>query len=183
MKKLLIILMLLCLIGCKDEIKYPYKINSRNVDMSSYEDLSAYDHNFKAITVLELFNCIDNKSSGVFYLGRSNCGCCQTTVYYLNEVAKEYGVTIYYIDVYDEVLPLTDEDLCEQLKEYLIDILDKNEEGEKELQTPTVFNVINGNIEDSLICLANLSWDDIPNEKQILELKKQYSKIIKPFVD
>ena len=64
MKKVFLVLLtfvLLC--SCSKKTNYTYDINSRNVDMSSYEGLSATNHMFKAITVQELFNVIDNKSS------------------------------------------------------------------------------------------------------------------------
>lgn len=182
MKKIILfVLSILLLCSCSTRIKYTYNIDSRKVDMSSYDGLSATNHMFKAITVQELFNVIDNKSSGVFYLGRTNCSCCQITVKYLNEVATQYNVPIYYIDVYDEQMPINDE-LKDKLTEYLYDIVAEID-GEKQLQTPTIFSVINGEIDNSLICLSDWEWDAVPTKKQENKLIKKYKKIITPFAE
>lgn len=182
-KVITLLLILITLIGCsnKTEVNYTYDIQSKPVDMSSYDRVNSTDHMFKAITVQELFNCIDNKSSAVFYLGRTNCGCCQTTVMYLDEAAKQANVTIYYMDVYNEQMPITDKEIADKLKLYMFDILYINEDGKRELQTPTVFNVVNGEIKDSLICLGNLAWDDEPTEAQKNQLINKYREIFKPF--
>lgn len=176
-------LILLILFGCnnKTEVNYTYTIKSKPVDMSAYDGVNSTNHMFEAITVQELFNCIDNKSSGIFYLGRTNCGCCQTTAMYLDEAARQANVTVYYMDVYDEQMPITDKEIADKLKLYMFDILYINEDGKRELQTPTVFNVVNGEIKDSLICLGNFAWDDEPTEAQKNQLINKYKEIFKPF--
>ena len=190
MKKILTLLLILLVIGgCsnneepKDEnaIDYTYDIISRDVDMSEYDGVNSTDHVFKAITVDQLFNCIDSKSSGVFYLGRTNCGCCQTCVSYLNNAAQELDVTIYYMDVYDELMPITDKETMDKLRTYMSDILITNEEGEKELQTPTVFTVINGEFGDYIICLGSYTFDNPPTKFQESRLINRYKEILKPF--
>lgn len=185
MKKFIsLLLSLFILIGCssKSEVNYTYDIQSRPVDMSGYDGVNSTDHMFRAITVQELFNCIDNKSSGIFYLGRTNCGCCQTTTMYLNQAAKETGVTVYYIDVYDEQMPITNKEIADKLKIYMFNILYINEDGKRELQTPTIFNVVNGEIKDSIICLGNFAWDDEPTKSQKNQLINKYKEIFKPFI-
>lgn len=186
MKKALIVLtILLFLCGCDkktSEVNYPYSIVTKDVDMSGYEGVNSTKHNFKGVIVTELFNCIDNKSSGIFYLGRTNCGCCQTCVKYINKAAEELGVTVYYLDVYDPDYPLNDTETCDKLKLYLDPILFINEEGEKELQTPTIFSVINGELVDSIICLSDYNWDTPPTENQENKLVNRYKEIFKPFV-
>ena len=184
MKKcLLILLMLITLVSCNSSAKpeYPYTINSKNVDMSGYKGVNSTNHNFKGIVVDELFNVIDNKSSGIFLLGRSNCPCCQTVTRYMNEVAKELGVTIYYMDVYDEDEPITDQATQEKLKEYMWDILSKDEEGNKTLYTPQLFSVINGKFVASQVCYDDIDFSDPPSDKQIENIKKAYRKIMEPF--
>ena len=73
-KVFIILLVLLTCASCK-KVDYTYDISYIDVDMSEYEGMNSTQHMFRAVTVQELFNCIDNKSSGVFYLGRTNCGC------------------------------------------------------------------------------------------------------------
>ena len=189
MKKFLFVLTILLLCsGCsrsEEDIHFTYDIVSKDVDMSGYEGVNSTQHMFKRVTVQELFNCIDKGSSAPFYLGRTNCGCCQTCVKYLNQVASELGVTVYYIDVYDPDMPLTDQDLCDELRVYIYDILENDEDGEKALQTPTMFSVINGNVSkaNSIVCLSNYGWDDPPTKAQEDRLMSKYKNILKPFVD
>lgn len=188
-----IFLVLLALTSCgkKSDVNYTYDIKSYDIDMSKYDGVNSTDHMFRRVTIDQLFNCIDELSSGIFYLGRINCGCCQTTVEYMNEAAKLCNTYIYYIDVYDSDMPLviSGED-CEEcversdkLKKYLVSILDTDDEGVKILQTPTVFTVINGEIKDSLICVNGLDWDTPPSEKQIKNLVDVYTEMFKPFSD
>jgi len=178
MKKVILLFVLLfALVSCgrtNTDINYTYDIVYKECDMSAYEGVNSTKHMFKSITVDQLFNCIDNKSSGVFYLGRENCGCCQTCVKYLNEAAQELGVTVYYIDVYNEDMPLTTTEICSELKEYIYDILEVKENGERELETPTVFSVINGEFADSIVCMNRSS-----EEKMV----QRYKKILKPFAN
>lgn len=182
MKKILLVLLLLICCGCSksQEINYTYDIVSKDVDMSGYEGVSSTQHMFKGITVDQLFNCIDNKSSGIFYLGRTNCGCCQTCCKYLNDAAARLNVNVYYIDVYDKDMPLDTTEICDKLKSYIYDILD-TVDGKKELQTPTVFTVINGEFADHMICMNNQEWSTPPTEKEINKLTDRYIEMLKPF--
>ena len=185
MKKILIVLILaLSLVSCskKEEEalvpEYPYEIVSDRVDMSAYTGVTSTDHNFRLIKVTELFNTIDNKSSGVFYLGRTSCNCCQSVCKYLNEVAKELGVTVYYIDVYNPDEPLTEKEMQEKLYEYMYEILGHDDEGNKTLLTPQVFSVVNGEFYGSQICFDNYKLD---TDAQIEEFKDAYRALMKPF--
>lgn len=189
MKKIFIILCaVLVLFSCsrkednKQEIKYTYEIKSKSVDMSGYEGVNSVKHNFRLITPTELFNVIDNRSSGVFYLGRTNCGCCQRVCRYLNEVALELGVTVYYVDVYNEEEAMTDPSIQEKAKEYLEPILGE-ENGEKTLLTPQVFSLINGEFGGSQICFDNYVLDPTPSEDQIEKFKDSYRAILSPFAE
>ena len=185
----LIFLIFLMLVACNkkdndssDKPQYTYTIVADDVDMSSYPGVNSTLHNFKSVTVSEFFNTIDNKSSGIFYLGRSNCGCCKTVTKYVNEVAQELGVTIYYIDVYNEKQPLTDRELQDKLKLYMHDILNEDDKGEKAIYTPHLFTVINGELSKNLICYDDVDFTDPPSAKQENNLKNIYREIMEPFV-
>jgi hypothetical protein len=184
MKKISIILVMLLLTACTSEkvVNYNYTINAKTVDMSSYDGVNSTNHNFKLALPNDLFNVIETKSSAVFYLGRSDCSCCQTCVKYLNQVALELGVTVYYIDAYNPEEPCTDEEMYEKLFNALYPILDEKD-GEKDLYTPHVFSIINGEFDGSLICVGNLDWSHHETTKQIDGLKDAYYKILKPFAD
>ena len=186
MRKILITLLLtLTLVSCtdkKEEIPtYPYTPAYKVVDMSSYDGVSSTGHNFRLTLPSEIFKVIEEKSSCVFYLGRSDCGCCQRVCKYLNEVAKELDVYVYYIDAYNEEEPCTDEEMMERLYETLYPILDY-QDGEKCLLTPHVFAIINGEFKGTLVCTGKLRFDSVPSEKQIEALKDEYRKILNPFV-
>lgn len=190
MKKLIVCLSILLLFtGCsnsinnndEDEINYTYDIVSRDVDMSGYDGMNSTKHIFKAITVAELYKCLDNKSSGLFYLGRQNCGTCQICVQYLNQAGEDLDLNIYYIDVYDEQMPIDTKEAINELREYIAPILPLNDEGEREVLTPLVFSIINGEFIDSFIGLGDLKWDDQPTEKQKTKLINRYKEILKPF--
>lgn len=186
MKRLFVVLsILLVLTSCtkekeKQEINYTYEITSKSVDMSGYEGVNSVKHKFRLITPSELFNVIDNKSSGVFYIGRNNCACCQRVCRYLSEVASELDVTVYYIDVYNEEESLMDEEIQDKMYEYMYDILGESE-GEKALLTPQVFSVINGEFAGSQICFDDYVLDPTPTEGQIEKFKDAYRKILRPF--
>ena len=183
MKKLVCLLCVLMLCSCsgtKDTPQYTYDIVSDKVDMSAYPGVSSTNHNFRLVGISQMFNVIDNKSSAIFYLGRSNCNCCQKVCRYINEVAQELDVTVYYIDAYNEAEPLTQE-IMDRMKEYLSDILSENEDGEKVLLTPHVFTVINGKPRMGQICYDDLDFDYEPTQAQIDTLKDVYRNIMKPF--
>lgn len=186
MKKIfcLFLVLLICCSCTENESKvnYTYDIVTKAVDMSGYEGVNSTIHMFKGVTVDQLYNTIDNDSSAVFYLGRTNCECCQTCIKYLNEVATDLGVTVYYIDVYDKEMPIETDEEIQKLTDYLLPIL-AEVDGEKELQTPTVFSVINGELKNSLICLSNWTWDYPPKDSQVKKLKNKYIEILKPFAE
>lgn len=186
MKKIILLfIFLLILCGCNKkptvEIESNYDIVSSTVDMSDYFGVNSTNHCFRLVTCQELFNTIDNKGSGVFYLGRSNCNCCQDVTKYLDEVARELNVTVYYIDVYNPQENLgSDKELQDKLKEYMYDICALDSDGEKAIYTPHLFQVINGELGENQICHDNI-YNSEPTETQINKLKDVYRNILKPF--
>ena len=188
MKKILVFLLsLLLLSGCgkkeeeEEEIHFDYEIQSEAVDMSAYSGVNSTKHCFRLVTCAELFSTIDNGGSGVFYLGRSNCQCCQDVTKYVNEIGLELGVTIYYIDVYNEKENLSeDKDLQDKLHDYMYDILGTDDDGEKVLLTPHLFQVVNGQLKDNQICHDGIFTVN-PTDEQIEELKEVYRRILSPF--
>ncbi|MBO4918560.1 MAG: hypothetical protein J5365_00230 [Erysipelotrichaceae bacterium] len=190
MKKILLILMMfLMLCSCRNEEEreteipeYTFEMQSEPIDMSGYDGVTSTRHKFRIIRLSEVFRTIDEKSSGVFFIGRTNCGCCQEVVMILNEAAMECDVNIYYIDPYDEDYNLvSDMEMREKTMNYLYEILDENEEGEKDLMTPHLFTVINGHFGDSQICFDNMRVDNADAEKKTKALKKRYLEILEPF--
>lgn len=193
MKKVIVILLsLLLLCSCNEEdipeINYPYQINYEECDMSGYEGITSTGHIFRKIHCQELFNCIDQKSSGVFLYGTNYCGCCQLILRYLNQAAQDLNVNIYYIDIYEEFVK--DEDgycLNEDLMRlYMSDIL-STVDGKKEIETPTLVSIINGEIFDNQICVNNTNWVDSSDEnvytKNVEKLLARYKEVLRPFAE
>lgn len=176
---IILCLFVLCSCAKTETPEYTYEIKSTAVDMSAYTGVTSTNHNFREITLNELLNVIDNKSSGVFFIGFSLCNCCQRVTRYLNEVAQELNVTVYYIDAYNEETPLTEKKNQEILYEYLGDIISLDENGQKILLTPHVFSIINGKPIGSQICFDNFDID--ASEDQLNKFKDAYRKILKPF--
>lgn len=179
MRKVFIVLIsLFILCSCADKPKNNgFEIECEDYDMSVYKDVPK-DSCFKKIKITEIDRCIKEKGSGIFYLGYIDCVFCQSMVWLMNEVGQELGVTIYYIDAFDEEEPYFDYE--DMYIEDLYDTLDE-EDGEKIVMTPHVFTIINGNIKDSQI--SSNFWDvDNPTDKMIKALRSRYQEMFKPFV-
>ena len=181
MKKLVLLLIaLLCLCACteKPDMSEPFELETYACDMSGYEGLSSTKHMFKGTTVKELERTINEKGYGVFVLSREGCDHCQMSMRYLNEVAEELGVTVYYIDAMSDVYPILGTDNYQILYDILYTTLNEGDNG-KEIQTPEVFTVIDGVISKYQIGTTwkGLDYDD----NDINELKSVYRKMLTPF--
>ena len=183
-------IILLCSCTSKNDINQDYEVVCKNVDMSCYDGVNSTNHCFKLVKTDEVYNVIDNKSSAVFFLGKKECSCCQELTKYLNEVALELGVTIYYIDVFNEEDPLVVyEDSkgsytqsAKKLEACLYDILEPNPEGKRSLLTPHLFAIINGEFKGSEICTDFFDYDwENTTDKDINNVKKAYRKVLEPF--
>lgn len=187
MKKIYICLLLVLLLtGCTDkkEKESPLYLDmpsSYKVDMSEYNGLKAFDHQFVGVGVEEIFNALDNKGSGIFYLGYETCPFCNETIALVNEVAKETNQTIYYVNVYalePDFLGQYDKFL-EVFDNYLLE----NDAGEKALYTPLYIFIYNGEIVKFETGLPDY-WDTINhNDKQSERLKNAFRKEFNKFVD
>ena len=176
MKKLLVLLLLVLCFACNGGVKpNEYEVISTAVDMSGYEGVNSVNHNFKETTVSEITRALNEEGSGVFYVGYTNCSHCQKSVRYLNEVAQELGVIVYYVNAKNPDHPIQGESY-EELFNDLYDILNEDEDGKKAIFTPHVFSIINGKIVGSKI--SDAGGDD---ENSIKQLKNEYLKILEPF--
>ena len=178
MKKLLIALLLglLVLTGCsKDPVPTNTTVESFNVDMSGYKNMSSTNHNFKGVNPSEMLKVIEEDRSAIFYIGYLGCGNCQQAVQYINQAAQELGVTVYYMDCYG-----TKEDFNEYLEEtieVLNPILSAGPDGDKGIFTPHVFAVVNGELVDSKVgCKLD------GTEKAAKALVDDYKNIMRYFV-
>lgn len=186
MKKILsILLVLLCLCGCsKEELASPdlsneFVLETYMADMSGYQNLKSTGHMFKGTTVSELKRTVDEKGYGVFVLSRTSCSHCQLAMQYLNKAAEELGVYVYYIDAESITYPILGTDNYDTLYEILEPVLTEDEDGEKTIQTPDVFTIVDGVITANQI---GTTWTgNSYDEKDAEELVSVYKDMLKPF--
>lgn len=185
MKKILLVLLLtLSLCACtkkeeKVELKFT-NIESYDVDMSSYQGVSSTQHCFKGIAPSEIAKIVEEGGSAVIFMGFKGCHVCQESTKYLDEVAKELGVTIYYLNCTSELYPLKDK-TYDDLIALLDPILNTNEEGVKTIYTPHLFTITNGKINKGHISVVESWTEGNPSEESIEELQNIYRDILKDF--
>lgn len=164
-------------------------------DMTGYQWLYDTDPPFVETTFQESIRMFTEKGSGILYYGRTNCPWCQRAVPVLDEVAKETGVTIYYIDAQQPLATAADgsvdaaksQEVYQELLSYISPILEKDEDGEPAFQIPEVIGVKNGEIVGhhlSLVDSFSLDSEDAQmNDEQVAELKDIYRRIIAATAD
>jgi|GEM_PF-1170304 len=188
LKKILCsLLCVLTLCSCSDSkqngvpINTDITLNTEKVDMSVYEGMTSFNHNFEEVNLFEVYDYIENGGSGLFYLGYSNCSNCQAIVKYMDEAAQELDVTIYYIDIdKDEYNILGDKEAFYKILEFFEPVLRK-EDGSAVIYTPELFQVINGEFGEYHIGISD-DWNyDNPTESQIENMKEIYRQLMEPF--
>lgn len=92
----------------------------------------------------EIIKILEN-GRGIVYLGFPECPWCQAYVPYLNDVAKEVGISkIYYYNILNDRKEETDN--YKKILELLGEYVEYNDEGNKRIYAPTVIFVDNGKI-------------------------------------
>lgn len=185
MKKLFSILLIcLVLFGCSEKKPSPdlskeFTIDTYKADMSGYNNLKSSGHMFVGTTVSQLKRTIDEEGYGVFVLSRTGCPSCQYAMQYINEVAQDLGVYVYYIDAQSDTYPILSTDNYDILYQILYETLSENEDGERELQTPELFTIVDGKITGSQI---GTTWNGSNyTDKDIAKLKDIYRDLLTPF--
>ena len=82
-------------------------------DMSKYLWLLDDDHAFLAMTMAQSNKAYEDGMTAILYYGYAGCDFCERAVPIINEAAKEIGVKVYYIDVYEDAR--TDEEIDKML--------------------------------------------------------------------
>ena len=157
------------------------EIKSVAVDMGRYAGFTDKDHAFKRITFKESLRFFDEKRSGVVYYGSSDCPYCIQVVPVLNEVAKSYDLTVYYVDVHGE--DKIQENDIERYLDLAFDHLEKDEEGNALFYIPQIFVFVDGEIVASHLGAVDSYDTKIGNmsNSQVNELKKILKKMMTPF--
>lgn len=185
MKKIIFLLIfVLTLVGCQSTKVDPIEVNnsvdltSTKADMSDYVLLKDNDHVYEAITMKESSRMYNEGGTGILYYGYPQCPFCNRMVSVLNDAAKELGVKVYYIDIYQE--GSTQEDI-NGIFENLDSILDKDENNQPVFYVPEVVAVKNGKIVGNHVSLVD-SYSDVSKDltkSQHNELKDIYTSLIK----
>ena len=184
MKKLLIVLatLLVILAGCGGETKKPSEpvvispVDSFDVDMSKYHNMSSTNHQFMGITPQTFLDFLKNNGTGIVYVGYDTCPVCNQAVSIMNEVASELGVTIYYLDCYNPINPLID-----YIDEFIAatrPILDVRD-GEPVVLTPHLMTIVDGEFVDSEIGIGGLEPET--NEDDYQKVKARYTEMMEYF--
>lgn len=176
-------------------ITNPVDLVTTEADMSGYQWLYDTDPPFVETSFQESIRMFTEKGSGILYYGRTNCPWCQRAVPVLDAVAKETGVTVYYIDAQKPLATAADgsvdaarsQAVYQELLGYISSILETGEDGEPSFQIPEVIGVKNGEIVGhhlSLVDSFSLDSDDAQmNEEQTAELEDIYRQIIAATAD
>ena len=108
-----------------------------------YSEVSE-DNVFVYRDIEEIIDIMEN-GTGVVYLGFPECPWCNYYVKYLNEVAKEIGITrIYYHNIYEDRSNNTEN--YQRIVELLGENLQYDEEGKQRVYVPNVSFHIEGEI-------------------------------------
>lgn len=82
----------------KMDIPYKLELKSSKADMSGYKYLRGKVADFKEVSASEALRLMDEKGTGVLYLGYDTCPFCVRAVPELNEAMKRSGVFVYYVN-------------------------------------------------------------------------------------
>ena len=193
MKKIVLVLTaLLTLVSCgKQEqevdktvtITNSVELNTYDADMSGYKWLYDSEPAFTEITLEESIRIFKEEGSGILYYGYVGCPWCERAVPILNKVAKETGVTVYYINVHFQ----TTMEAYNELMTYISPILEKDSEGEPVFKVPEVIAVKDGEITDHHLALVEdfkIENDDSQmSDSQKKELEDIYLNLIRSAKD
>ena len=188
MKKMMMaVLCLGMLVGCSSKtaasgsevtITNPVELNTVTLDMSGYEWLNDSEPAFTEITLHESIRMFSEKGTGIVFYGFPGCSFCQRAVPEMNAVAKELGISIYYIDVTNNTLDADHkEDDFDVLSGYISSVFVNDN-----FQVPEVIAVKDGEIVGNHLSLVDdfkiTSDDSQMNDEQKKELQDIYKGLI-----
>lgn len=175
-------------------------VTSKTLDMSGYKYLTDKDPAFIQISMKESMRLIDEGGSGILLYSYPDCPWCNRAVPVLNVTAKEMGIHVYYIDVYESELMSSDgksfttegKTIIQSMLTHFDSIL-KHEtnsttgKSEPTLYTPEVVAIKKGQITDhhtSLVDSFSMNSEaDQMTDEQKAELHGYYEKLIQSAAD
>lgn len=156
MKKIVALLLTLVLIGCAENssprntndtcsLSNPGTcITGKKADMSGYEGFTNKKHSFIEKNMDDVLRVFEEKKSGIFYFGYTDCAWCVDALPIMNKVASEQNVNIGYINISDKKA-FTNKQL-QKVGIHMENYITKDEEDKYELYVPMVLVVEKGNI-------------------------------------
>ena len=144
------------LTGCKTEpetivIENSVELSGEPADMSGYYWLEEGEDSFVEITAAESIRLFAEGGSGILYYGYVGCPFCERAVPELAKAASQYGITVYYVDVYH---PANTPEIYQTLFEYIDSVLVETDSG-KAFKVPLVIAVNHGEIVGSQLALVD----------------------------
>ncbi len=175
-------------------------LNTKTLDMGGYVWLDDKNPNFIQITMAESLRLMDEGGSGIVVYSYDTCPFCNRAIPVLNQAAKEAGIYVYYVDVYEKELMTPDgQSFSEEgnatvksMMTHLDSILkhERNEEtGQMEpaLYTPEVVAIKNGQITGHHVALVDdfklKDQNSQMSDAQKEELKQIYLDLFKTAAD
>ena len=159
-------------------ITNPINLETKTPDMSGYEWMNDSSPAFVEISCDEELRMFSEKGTGLVVMGYPGCAFCQRALPELNIVAKEMGITVYYVNVSEGLTEENYAQLCEELKGIFPD---------GSLQVPEVLAIKDGVIVENHLSLVSdyqLS-EETPqmNDDQKKELQDIYREMIQSIAD
>lgn len=170
-------------------------LKTKDLDLSGYYLLDDEDPSFAQITFEESLRLFEEGGTGIIFYSYPDCPYCNRAIPVLNEAAKEKGMTVFYVYIYENemVIDKTEEEWNETLDRFYEDAGStlpqeiNAETGEEEpvFYVPLVIAVKDGKITGSHCRLVSgfdvTSEDDQETtltESQHDELLKTYEEVL-----
>jgi hypothetical protein len=182
----------------KVTITNPLTMKTKELDMDGYKWLNDENPAFEQITMEESLRLYEEGGSGLVFYSYDTCPWCNRAVPVLDKAAKEMGVTIYYVDVYEPEV-ISDKEKGTKLINRMMADLDsilhheKDENGNLQpaFYTPELVAVKKGSIvghktsiaDDFTTAGTKTTDEDQMTEAQKNELLKIYEDLIQAAAD
>ena len=165
------------------------ELETNTPDMSAYIFMTDDDPAFLEVTSEESLKLFNNGGTGVVVYSYESCPWCNRVLPILNEVAKELGKTVFYVNIYSNSFMAQDTEKKSEIIDSLYQVLDPiletdtdEETGEekKVMQVPEVIAVKDGEIKSHHLGIVDgftLDQDHL-SEFQVTDSQKEELKEI-----
>lgn len=161
MKKIILLMVMLCLVGCGSNDKKESKKTTgacndetssaceikESADMSAYENFTDKNNQFVKSSMSDVLSLLEKKESAIVYFGYPDCPWCVEALPVLNEVAKKENKQVLYVQIKDAEgnYSYSDEEK-QKMMTYSDAFLEQDEEGNKKFYVPFVATIKDGSV-------------------------------------